>query len=61
VYPSCIIVRIDDQCFHQLSCVDFFLKNLQIPPAPTRVGEAEPPPSWDPVSTPKGETLAVMC
>jgi hypothetical protein len=39
-----------------------FLKNLQIPPVvPIRVGEAEPPPSWDPVSTPKGEALDVMC
>jgi hypothetical protein len=39
----------------------FFLKKIQIPLALNRAGEGEPPPSWDPVSTPKGETLAVMC
>jgi hypothetical protein len=33
--------------------------SLQIPPAPIRVGEGEPPPSWDPVPTPKGTKLLV--
>jgi hypothetical protein len=32
---------------------------LQISPAPIRVGEGEPPPSWDPVPTPKGTKLLV--
>jgi hypothetical protein len=35
------------------------LYTLQISPAPIRVGEGEPPPSWDPVPTPKGTKLLV--